>query len=84
MTTHMTKQSRVSQHPRKSSNRRNEIDTLGRKKKWSKDDRGSRNKRHCPQRDEGKYWNHETRTACMRKEELENRKALGNGRQYQK
>ena len=28
MTTHMTKLPRVSQHPRKSSNRRNEIDTL--------------------------------------------------------
>ena len=28
MTTHMTKLPRVSQHPRKSSNRRNEIDPL--------------------------------------------------------
>lgn len=69
MTTHMIKKPRVTQHPRKSSNRRNDIDTLERKKKTgtNKDDRRSRNKLHCPQRDMSKYWNHETRTAHKRK-----------------
>ena len=36
MTTHMIKQPRVTQHPRKSSNRRNDTDTLEKKKNKTK------------------------------------------------